>query len=89
MATRRPTVDIARLGGEIYQRDIRREVEADHHGEVVAIDVDSQCWTIGDTVIAARDRLRAQRPDAVNVLFERVGHHAVDRFGAGFGRRAG
>ena len=64
MVTRRPTEEIARLGDEIYQRDIRREIEADHHGEVVAIDIDSRCWAIGDTVIAARDRLRAERPDA-------------------------
>ena len=89
MATRRPTDEIARLGEEIYERDIRREVETDHHGEVVAIDVDSRCWAIGDTVIAARDRLRAERPDAVNVLFERVGNRALDRFGAGLLRRAG
>ncbi len=89
MATRRPTEEIARLGDEIYERDIRREVEADHHGEVVAIDIDSRCWAVGDTVIIARDRLRAERPDAVNVLFERVGYRAIDRFGAGFPRRAG
>ena len=89
MATRRPTEEIARLGDEIYERDIRREVEADHHGEVVAIDVDSRCWALGDTVTVARDRLRAERPDAVNVLFERVGSRAIDRFGAGLLRGAG
>ena len=89
MVTRRPAEEIARLGDEIYERDIRREVEADHHGEVVAIDIDSQCWAIGDTVIAARDRLRAECPDAVNVLFERVGARAIDRFGAGFLRSTG
>ena len=88
MATRRPAEEIARLGDEIYERDIRREVETEHHGEVVAIDIDSHGWAIGDTVIAARDRLRAERPDAVNVLFERVGYRAIDRFGAGFLRRA-
>ena len=89
MASRRPTEEIARLGDEIYERDIRREVEADHRGEIVAIDIDSCCWALGDTVTAARDRLRAERPDAVNVLFERVGHRAIDRFGAGLLRRAG
>ena len=89
MATRRPAEEIARLGDEIYERDIRREVETDHHGQVVAIDIDSRCWAIGDTLTAARDRLRAERPDAVNVLFERVGSRAIDRFGAGLLRRAG
>ena len=88
MVNRRPTEEIARLGDAIYERDIRREVEADHHGEVVAIDIDSECWAIGDTLMAARDRLRAERPDAVNVLFERVGYRTIDRFGAGFPRSA-
>ena len=32
--------EIARLGKDIYERDIRPKVEVDHHGEVVAIDVD-------------------------------------------------
>ncbi len=89
MAARRPTEEIARLGDEIYEHDIRREVETDHPGEVVAIDIDSRCWAVGATVIDAGDRLRAERPDAVNVLFERVGSRVIDRFGAGLLRRAG
>ena len=89
MATRRPTEEIVRLGGEIYERDIRPGIETDHHGEIVAIDIDSRCWAIGDTVTAARDRLRAKHPNAVNVLLERVGDRAIDRFGAGLLRRAG
>ncbi len=88
MVKQRPTDEIARLGDAIYERDIRQEVEADHHGEVVAIDIDSECWAIGDTLIAARDRLREERPEAVNVLFERIGYRAIDRFGAGFPRSA-
>lgn len=80
MVKRRPTEEIVRLGDAIYEREVRREVEADHHGEVVAIDIDSECWAIGDTLMAARDRLRAERPDAVNMLFERVGYRTIDRF---------
>ena len=84
----RPKEEIARLGDEIYERDIRPQVEADHHGEIVSIDVDSGNWAVGEDVIAARDRLRTQCPGAVNVLFERVGYRAIDSFGAGFLRRA-
>ena len=51
-APTRPRDEIARLGDEVYERDIRHKVEADHHGEVVAIDVDSDSWAIGDNVIA-------------------------------------
>ena len=38
MAVRRPTEETARLGVAIYERDIRAQIEVDHHGEYVAID---------------------------------------------------
>ena len=84
---RRPREETARLGQEIYERGIRRQVEADHHGEIVAIDVDSGSWAVADGEIAAVDRLRAMRPSAVNVLCERVGYRALRSFGAGSLRR--
>ena len=86
---RRPREETAHLGKEIYERDIRRQVEADHHGEIVAIDVDSGNWAVADGEIAALDRLRAMRPSAVNVLCERVGYRALRSFGAGSLRRIG
>ena len=86
---RRPREETARLGKEIYERDIRGQVEADHHGEVVAIDVDSRNWAVAAGEIAAVDRLRAMRPSAVNVLCERVGYRALRSFGAGSLRRTG
>ncbi len=49
MVTCRPSKEIARLGDEIYERDNQHEVEAEHHGEVVAIDVESVTWAIGGT----------------------------------------
>ena len=85
---RRPIDETARLGREIYERDIRQLVEADHVGEIVAIDVDSKCWAMGDGVMAARERLREILPEAVNVLFERVGYRALHSFGAGSLRRS-
>ena len=81
IVTRRPSEETARLGDEIYERDIRQQVEADQHGAVVAIDVDSDSWAIGDTVIAATDDLRTQRPGAVDVWLLRVGHRALHHFG--------
>ncbi len=38
---RRPKEETARLGDEIYRRDVKAQVEADRDGEYVAIDVDS------------------------------------------------
>ncbi len=85
---RRPREETARLGDEIYERDIRSQVEADHRGEVVAIDVESGSWAIGDNVIAATDQLRAQRPDAIDVWLLRVGYRALHHFGGRSLRRA-
>ena len=83
----RPSEEIASLGKETYERDIRRQVETDHHGQVVAIDVESGSWAIDDEVLEAVDRLRAQCPEAINVFCERVGYRALDSFGGGFLRR--
>ena len=88
-APTRPKEEIARLGKEIYERDIRAQVEDAHYGEVVAIDVDTSNWAIGDNVIAATDRLREKRPGAVNVLCERVGYPALRHFGGRPLRRNG
>lgn len=77
----RPTAEIACLGKEIYERDIRGQVEDAHHGKVVAIDVDTGIWAMGDNVIAATDRLREKCPLAANVLSERVGYPALRHFG--------
>ena len=79
---RRPREETARLGKELYERDIRRQVEADHHGQIVAIDVDSGSWAVADGEVIAVDRLREIRPNAVNVLCERVGYRALRSFGA-------
>ena len=80
---RRPREEAARLGREIYERDILPRVEADHIGEYVAIDVETGEWTIADSESGVVDRLRAQCPSAVDVLVERVGYRAIRRFGAG------
>ena len=82
-----PVEETVRIGREIYERDIRRVVEADHHGDIVAIDVDSGDWVVADGEIDAVDRLREVHPGAVNVLCERVGYRALRSFGAGNLRR--
>ena len=84
---RQPKDVTARLGREIYERDIRHQVEADHVGEIVAIDVDSGSWAMGDDELAARTLLRTKRPQAVDVLFERVGYWAAHSMGGGLRRR--
>ena len=87
-APTRPNDEIARLGDEIYERDIRPQVETDHHGEYVAIDVDSGSWSISDDLRAAAKRLRAQHPDATDVWLLRVGYRTLHHFGGRPLRRA-
>ena len=67
------------MGKDIYERNIRAQVEAGRHGAIVAIDVDSGVWALADGEIAAVDRLREMSPGAVNVLCERVGYRALRR----------
>ena len=86
---RRPRGEAIRLGKEIYERDILPQVEADHFGEYVAIDVETGDWAVADSTLLAVERLKAQRPDAVDVVCERVGFRALRSFGAGSLRRAG
>ena len=83
----RPKEETARLGDEIYERDIRRQVEADHHGEIVAIDVDSGDFAIAENVAAAWERLVSRHPDG-GFWFVRVGYPAVYHLGGRPLRRA-
>ena len=78
---RRPKEETTRLGREIYERDIKARVEVDHHGEYIAIDVATGGWAMSDDVLAAAERLRALRPDAVDVYLLRVGYRALHHFG--------
>ena len=87
-APTRPKEETARLGKEMYERDIRPLVEADHRGQVVAIDVDSGDYAIANTASAAAKRLRAQRPDA-GVWLMRVGYRTLRHFGGSSLRRTG
>ena len=87
----RSVEETGRLGDEIYERDIRPQVEESHHGKIVAIDVDSGDYAIGDSVIAAAKSLRSQRPDADipgdDVWIMRIGYRAVYSFAGGNPRR--
>ena len=85
----RPKEEIARLGDEIYERDVRAQVEADHDGEFVAIDVESGKWAVARELLAASDRLRAQQPEAIDVWLLRVGYRAVGSLGGGAPPRVG
>ena len=82
MPPTRPIEEIEQLGDEIYERDIRPLVEADHHGEIVAIDVGSGRWGLGKSVLEARAQLDLKRDIITDDVWAvRVGHPVVTRFG--------
>ena len=75
--SRRPRDEAVRLGKEIYGQVVLPEAERDHHGEYVAIDVDSKNWAVASSTRDAIEDLREQCPDAINILCERVGYRAL------------
>ena len=79
---RYPKEEFARRGTEIYERDIRPQVEADNHGKYVAIDIETGAWEMDAGEIPAGDRLRLRVPDA-QTWMTRVGYGYIRRFGAG------
>lgn len=83
---RYPKEEFARRGNEIYDRDIRAQVEADHRGEYVAIDIETGQWEMDADEIVAGDRLVARIPDA-QTWMTRVGYGYIRRFGAGRARK--
>lgn len=74
--------EFARLGDEISERDIRRVVEREHQGKIVAIDIETGEWEMDTSEITACERLKAGYPDA-QIWIVRVGSRYVRRFGAG------
>ena len=79
---RYPKEEFARRGNEIYERDIRSQVEADNLGKYVAIDIETAAWEMDASEITAGERLRARVPDAQTWMM-RVGYDYLRRFGAG------
>jgi hypothetical protein len=79
---RYPKEELARRGTEIYDRDIRSLVEADHTGEIVVIDVESGVWEMDVDEVSAAKRLARRCPEAQSWMV-RVGYPFVRRFGGG------
>ena len=78
-----PPEVMGRLGEETYQRDIRRQVEPHHNGQIVAIDVDAQKWALGADEDEAVAELHKVHPQAFNILCRRAGYRAVYSLGGG------
>jgi hypothetical protein len=74
---------IARLGREIYDREIRKKVEKKHHGKFLVIEVDSHDYEIDEDAVAANERLRQRHPDSLFYML-RIGHRGAFKLGTRF-----
>jgi hypothetical protein len=59
------TEEVARRGREIYARRIRREVEPEHEGRFLVVDITTGDYEIADDDLEASERLLKRRPDAL------------------------
>ena len=73
--------EFARRGDEIYESQVRPQVEVGNHGKIVAIDIETGAFEVADEILTATDRLFEQIPDAQPWIV-RIGHRAVHWFGA-------
>ena len=72
--------EFARRGDEIYESQVRSQVESGNHGKIVAIDLETGAFEVDASEIAACNRLEARCPDA-QIWIIRVGSRHVRRFG--------
>ena len=84
MAIRQPRYskeEFAQRGDLIYQTQIRPQVEANNHGKIVAIDIETGDFEVANSTILAVDKLYERKPDAQPWVI-RIGHRSVFRFGS-------
>jgi hypothetical protein len=74
--------EFARRGNEIYELQVRPQVEQGNHGKIVAIDIETGAFELAKDTINAADRLLKRFPDA-QIWCVRIGHRGVHRFGVG------
>jgi hypothetical protein len=74
--------EFAQRGDEIYQSQVRQQIDEEiDRGKIVAIDIETGAFEVADDLLVASKHLVARLPDA-QTWFVRIGHLAVDRFGA-------
>jgi hypothetical protein len=78
---RYPKEELAQRGQALYEIGIRQQVEAGNDGRIVAIDIETGDFEVDDNVVPATNRLFERNPNAQPWVI-RIGHRAVDHFGA-------
>jgi hypothetical protein len=65
---------------DIYQSQVRPQVEEGNHGKIVAINIETGAFEVAKDSLTASDQLLARLTDA-QIWFVRIAHRAVHRVG--------
>jgi hypothetical protein len=65
--------EFARRGTEIYEQQVRSQVEEGNHGKIVAIDIETGAFEMAEDTLTASEPLLARYPDA-QIWCVRIGH---------------
>jgi len=79
--TKRTLDELAKLGGEIFDQQIRPMLRTEDHGKFVAIDVETGAYEVDEDDYTAVARLRSRNPEA-DVWLMRAGYPTAYRIGA-------
>jgi hypothetical protein len=71
---------LARRGQAYYDRHLRAQLEPEHDGEFLALEVETGNYEMDDDEMAAIQRARAKHPGSLFYVL-RVGHRAAHRIG--------
>lgn len=72
--------EFARRGTEIYEQQVRPQVEEGNQGKIVAIDIETGAFEVAEDTLTASERLLTHYPEA-QTWCVRIGHRGVHRFG--------
>ena len=73
--------EFAKRGDEIYETQVRPQVETGNYGKIVAIDIETGAFEVADEILTATGSLFQRIPNAQPWIV-RIGYRAVHRFGA-------
>lgn len=72
--------ELARRFRGYYDRVLRAELEPEHNGKFLALEVETGDYELGDSQLEALDRAEARHPDCVFYIL-RVGYRTAARLG--------
>jgi len=65
-------------GEAVYESKLKKKLEPKYKGKIIAIEVESGKYFMGDTVIEAANKAREEFPDRY-FYFKRVGYRALHK----------